>query len=1169
MQKMTRGSVAVALAASMLALPSMGLTQQARPEIVLQVGHTDDITGSPSVSADGRFAVTMDRGRQVLLWDMADGRQLRRMITAETAQAGLWFGGGTAVGATRALHGQTRISPDGRLVAATAYKGTTVWELHSGKRLHYLESDSINVIDARDIAFSPDSRRLVVPRTISYGFYVWDVETGSKVYDVGSSLGLFGGQRFGAFTLAWSPDGKYIVGGGSAHERNKHWVRVHDADSGRELQEIEFPRPSGPGVPVGLSAQDYTAAKFSNDARLLALGGSGKVWLHEVGTWKLLATLDVEDKDTTEIAFSPDGKQLTATGSSGGLRRWDLASLAPASVRNPSPQLGGGRFALTPDGAGVVAVQGRRLIHASVGAPENATAWGTSVGGITAIATSPSGKHAAIAAKGRILIWDLASGTQALSFASGYKDVDRLIYSPDGTWLVGRGRDSMGSFSSDGGARAWSAATGEQRFTVEAGARDMAISRDGKYLVTASGASRALLWSTERGEPRGRFQTGKAQVRKVAVSPDGRWVAAATSGERIYVWEASSGIELPFLPERWLGNEIGFDAQGALLVQSYFSNRTDARLSKWDVAEGREIRRYPDPLYYARNASDGKHLAMCCVPSTGLIKMLDLDSGNDRVLGESRFVGGGMTDMAMVPDGRHLMMVGTDATVRILDHVTGNLVATLMVFPESNDWIVTTPDGLFDGSPAAWEKMLWRFSAALQDVASPEAYFNEFFHPGLLADVFAARRPKAKRDIASIDRRQPRVNLEHATPSGNLEDRRAKVRVTVAEAPAAPGFAGGSGIRDVRLFRNGVLIKAWRGEVAGGTLEAEAPVVAGNNEFTAYAFNRENVRSAVTRLTLRGADSLARAPRTWILALGVDKHENPGFDLRFAGADAIAFADGLKAAQSSVGAAEQVRVVTLRDADATKRNLLAALNRLAGAPAQPADPPALSALEAAQPEDSVFIFFAGHGLAEQPRFYLVPHDLGYKGARDGIDDVAMKSLLARSISDLELEPVLERIDARRITLVIDACHSGQALESEEKRRGPMNSRGLAQLAYEKGMYIITASQSYQAALEFDALGHGLLTHALVAEGLAKGQADHGPKDGRIELREWLDFAVQRVPAIQLDMMKQAAARGRTVAVTAGDERIADPLKRLLQQPRVFYRREIESSPFIVRSTPRS
>ncbi len=98
--------------------------------------------------------------------------------------------------------------------------------------------------------------------------------------------------------------------------------------------------------------------------------------------------------------------------------------------------------------------------------------------------------------------------------------------------------------------------------------------------------------------------------------------------------------------------------------------------------------------------------------------------------------------------------------------------------------------------------------------------------------------------------------------------------------------------------------------------------------------------------------------------------------------------------------------------------------------------------------------------------------------------------------------------------MIDACNSGQALETEEKRRGPMNSKGLAQLAYEKGMYILTAAQSYQAALEASRLGHGYLTYALVEEGLKTPAADVEPKDSQLLLREWLDYATNRVPQMQ-------------------------------------------------------
>src|SRR5262245_59229300 len=109
--------------------------------------------------------------------------------------------------------------------------------------------------------------------------------------------------------------------------------------------------------------------------------------------------------------------------------------------------------------------------------------------------------------------------------------------------------------------------------------------------------------------------------------------------------------------------------------------------------------------------------------------------------------------------------------------------------------------------------------------------------------------------------------------------------------------------------------------------------------------------------------------------------------------------------------------------------------------------------------------------------------------------------------------------------VLDACNSGQALEAEEKRRGPMNSKGLAQLAYEKGMYILTAAQSFQAALEAAQLGHGYLTYALVEEGLKTPVADSSPKDGLVIAREWLNFATERVPQMKEEKMSQGSGLG--------------------------------------------
>jgi uncharacterized caspase-like protein len=165
--------------------------------------------------------------------------------------------------------------------------------------------------------------------------------------------------------------------------------------------------------------------------------------------------------------------------------------------------------------------------------------------------------------------------------------------------------------------------------------------------------------------------------------------------------------------------------------------------------------------------------------------------------------------------------------------------------------------------------------------------------------------------------------------------------------------------------------------------------------------------------------------------------------------------------------------------------------------------------------------------------------------------------MEHSVSDAELQPILENLDASRITLVIDACKSGQALESDEKRQGPMNSQGLAQLAYEKGMYILTASQSQQAALEVAELQHGLLTYAMVEEGLKRGLADQEPKDGKVDIREWLAYAIQRVPQMGETKIKEGNQKGVIPARREGLE------KEFRQQPRAFYPRDPEIDPFIV------
>ena len=78
------------------------------------------------------------------------------------------------------------------------------------------------------------------------------------------------------------------------------------------------------------------------------------------------------------------------------------------------------------------------------------------------------------------------------------------------------------------------------------------------------------------------------------------------------------------------------------------------------------------------------------------------------------------------------------------------------------------------------------------------------------------------------------------------------------------------------------------------------------------------------------------------------------------------------------------------------------------------------------------------------------------------------------------------------------------------------------------------------------------------------KADRDPRDGRLELREWLDFAVERVPSLFDDAKDGKVSRRGIDIVPVGDATGLPPP----QQPRAFYRPEIEAArPLVLRMHP--
>jgi hypothetical protein len=172
-------------------------------------------------------------------------------------------------------------------------------------------------------------------------------------------------------------------------------------------------------------------------------------------------------------------------------------------------------------------------------------------------------------------------------------------------------------------------------------------------------------------------------------------------------------------------------------------------------------------------------------------------------------------------------------------------------------------------------------------------------------------------------------------------------------------------------------------------------------------------------------------------------------------------------------------------------------------------------------------------------------------ASKGVDE-------ARCISSDELAEWLRDVDAGEMVMVVDACHSAGAIKNNDFKPGPMGSRGLGQLAYDKGMRMLAATQVEGVALELENLKQGVLTYALVRDGLESGQADYKPKDESLTLQEWLNYGADRVPGLYEDIragrvkaLGGAASRDPIIRIDGDANASFLKTGSLLQQPLLF------------------
>jgi WD40 repeat protein len=470
----------------------------------------------------------------------------------------------------------------------------------------------------------------------------------------------------------------------------------------------------------------------------------------------------------------------------------------------------------------------------------------------------------------------------------------------------------------------------------------------------------------------------------------------------------------------------------------------------------------------------------------------------------------GVSSLTFIRQDKYLAVTAGDNTVHIVDIAKKRDLAQIYLFANSNEWVVTTPEGRFDASQAAQEIMYYNKGGQVVPLSS---LFEKFYTPKLLnrildgetfdpvpVDVNTLKSPPTV--TISVDNTSRNLVVEDDVASVTVQKDQINIRVQ-ADCPS-------DAVTEIRLFQNGKLVQTTRNLVVEDDTIGEKSMIKtfsvalndGENNFKALAFNTQRTESSPAELNVNyKAPKTSNAPtqnkpqnvqnteggiQLHLIVIGINKYKNPKHNLNYAIADATSFKEAIEKGGSTIFS--KTNVVFINDENATKPTISAELEKIK---------------TNASSKDVFIFYYAGHGVMnDKKEFYLVPHDVTQLYGADG-------ALAQKGLSANQLQEYSKNIKAQKQLFILDACQSAAALENVVAARGAAEEKAIAQLARATGTHWLTASGSEQFASEFTQLGHGTFTYVLL-EALS-GKADTGDK--KITVKEIDSYLQERVPEV--------------------------------------------------------
>jgi WD40 repeat protein len=1014
------------------------------PQLVVQAGHTGAVFGV-AFSPDGRWLATAGVDDWVIkLWDFETGLEIRTLAGLTSPVSSVAF------------------SPDGRLVASGDREVVMLWDAVSGRQLQKMPQDA----GVLSVAFSRDGRLASAGGDRSVK--LWDPATGRL-------LRTLTGHTGAVTSVAFSADGAALVSGS-----NDKTLKLWDTRSGRLLRTFS-----------GHTDAVKTVA-FSPDGALLASGSGDngfpetrdytvRIWNAQTG--QPIRTLLGHGDTIQAVRFAADGKWIVS--GSGGSRD------------DPQPENDAVKLWNVADGREMGTILSTRgsILSLAVDAGNRWLAYGTDSGtvGLVELATgadvreltgrtgwleslafSPDGNQLAAGGRGdaNVRRWDLQRGREPQTIVGRDGGVSAVAFSGDQRWFAASG------YGRGPWLRLWD---GDQRevWTVRPDTGsfgNIAFTPDGRQLVSA-GADVVRRWDTESGRELRPLSGPSQPVEEIAISEDGRLLAAASREHPVWLWDLTRGQPLPPLT----GHEgrvlaVAFSPDGQHLAAGGLSD-----LKVWDLTTGRArltLSGHPDWIGAIAFSPNGRVLAAGGGQTT--IRLWNAETGQAlrTLVGHT----GAVTAIRFSPDGRWLASASRDGSLRLWDPATGAEMALLTTTRESDDWLVVTPQGLFDGSATGGEQLVaWRMGTR---VLPANRFQADYFRPGLLTGVFSGKSPRPAVELANLPS-PPDVRIVEPTTGRAFTEPRLIVKVEA--------YDRGGGLADVRLLHNGKAVAVRQGTAgAQSTYSFDVALVAGENVFEAVGTSRDRAESNKDRVRIVLQVDAPPRPALHVMVVGVNEYQDSAFNLNFARPDAEAIARFFETRAGRLFGT--IDTTKLMDRDATRPQIEQAFAALA---------------QRAQPDDVVLVYLAGHGVGIGQQFYFLPHET----RRDGGDEetsVRKYGIPATAIGD-----ALFRLKALKQVLIVDTCQSEGALPLLTKTlafrgMGFQEERALRMLSDANGVHLIAASTKQQYAYEISELGHGVLGYALLT-GLEKEALTD--VDGIVTVLSLIKYVNQKVPEL--------------------------------------------------------